>query len=407
MTSNNKIPLSLRFDIHRRDFLHGAAALGAYAWAGPAFAADETFNIGWVRPTTGRLMSSYAPLYIGGLIAIDEINASGGILGRRIVKQEEDDEASPAREPGVIKKLQESGIQFICGPTGSTQSLAALAITTPSKIITTMYAIASEAGDGTRYPYHYQCTFNSDLQAEMASRHLVETLKLKKIGILQENTAYGEQVVAACRVSLKKLGVEPVGVEVFPITAPDLTGYVSNLRKAGADGVLFWTGNTPITAKGFNAMNAQKWFPAIAGHSALFADSLLDLVPPEALKNAAGTYYKTLTWTDAEPIAQRQLDFAAKAGAFPETKENGVNVAASPFYDFLHMLRIAIEKEKSFDPGAVKRAMDSIEGYKGLLGTLSFSATRHAAISIADMTMATLLSGRDPLAMNLFRKRAT
>ena len=134
---------------------------------------------------------------------------------------------------------------------------------------------------------------------------------------------------------------------------------------------------------------------------------LLDLVPPEALQNAAGTYCKTLTWTDAEPIAQRQLDFAAKAAAFPETKETGVNVAASPFYDFLHMLRIAIEQEKSFDAVAVKRAMDSIEGYKGLLGTLSFSAARHAAISIEDMTMATLLSGRDPAAMNLFRKRAT
>jgi hypothetical protein len=84
-----------------------------------------------------------------------------------------------------------------------------------------------------------------------------------------------------------------------------------------------------------------------------------------------------------------------------------VNVAASPFYDFLHMLRIAIEQEKSFDAVAVKRAMDSIEGYRGLLGTLSFSAARHAAISIEDMTMATLLSGRDPAAMNLFRKRAT
>ena len=259
----------------RRTFLTGAVALGASALGRMAFAADDAFNIGWVRPTTGRLASSYAPLYIGGLIAIDEINAAGGVMGRKIARQEEDDEASPAREPAVIKKLQENGIGYVCGPTGSSQSLAALAVTTPAKTITTMYAIASEAGDGARYPWHYQCTFNSDLQAEMASRYLVETLKLKKIGILQENTAYGEQVVAACQTVLKKLGVTPVGLEVFPITAPDLNGYVGNLRKAGADGVLFWTGSTPITAKGFNSMHAQKYYPAIAGHSALFADSLL------------------------------------------------------------------------------------------------------------------------------------
>jgi len=395
-----------RNSLDRRAFLGGAAALGASTFGGGALVADEAFNIGWIRPTTGRLASSYAPLYIGGLIAIDDINASGGVMGRKIARQEEDDEASPAREPAVIKKLQESGVRYICGPTGSSQSLAALAVTTPAKTITTMYAIASEAGDGTRYPWHYQCTFNSDLQAEMASRYLVETLKLKKIGILQENTAYGEQVVAACQTALKKLGVTPVGVEVFPITAPDLNGYVGNLRKAGADGVLFWTGSTPITAKGFNSMHSQKYYPAIAGHSALFADSLLDLVPPEALQNAAGTYYKTLTWTDKEAIGARQMEFAKKANAFPETRETGVNVAASPFYDFLHMLRAAIESEKSFDPEKVKRAMDATKDYNGLLGTLNFTATNHAAISIEDMTMATLLSGRDPTAMAVFRKRA-
>jgi ABC-type branched-subunit amino acid transport system substrate-binding protein len=118
--------------IDRRLFLGGAAALGASALMRPAFAADDTFNVGWVRPTTGRLASSYAPLYIGGLIAIDEINAVGGVMARKIVRQEEDDEASPAREPAVIKKLQESGIQYVCGPTGSSQSLAALAVTTPA-----------------------------------------------------------------------------------------------------------------------------------------------------------------------------------------------------------------------------------------------------------------------------------
>jgi branched-chain amino acid transport system substrate-binding protein len=395
-----------RNSLDRRAFLGGVAALGASTFGGEALAADEAFNIGWIRPTTGRLASSYAPLYIGGLIAIDDINASGGVMGRKVVRQEEDDEASPAREPAVIKKLQESGVRYICGPTGSSQSLAALAVTTPAKTITTMYAIASEAGDGTRYPWHYQCTFNSDLQAEMASRYLVETLKLKKIGILQENTAYGEQVVAACQTVLKKLGVTPVGIEVFPITAPDLNGYVGNLRKAGADGVLFWTGSTPITAKGFNSMHSQKYYPSIAGHSSLFADSLLDLVPPEALQNAAGTYYKTLTWTDKEAVGARQMEFAKKANAFSETKETGVNVVASPFYDFLHMLRAAIESEKSFDPEKVKRAMDATKAYSGLLGTLNFTAATHAAISIEDMTMATLLSGRDPTAMAVFRKRA-
>jgi ABC-type branched-subunit amino acid transport system substrate-binding protein len=113
-----------------------------------------------------------------------------------------------------------------------------------------------------------------------------------------------------------------------------------------------------------------------------------------------------LTWTDSEEIGARQMEFAKKANAFPETKEAGVNVAGSPFYDFLYLLKAAIESEKSFDPEKVKRAMDATRNYKGLLGDLNFTASNHAAISMEDMTMATLLSGRDPKAMAVFRKRA-
>src|ERR1700744_1889805 len=100
------------------------------------------------------------------------------------------------------------------------------------------------------------------------------------------------------------------------------------------------------------------------------------------------------------------MEFANKANTFAETKEAGANVAASPFYDFLHLASAAIEQEKSFDPVKVKRAMDATKNYKGLLGNLNFTPTNHAAISTEDMTMATLLSARDPKAMNVFRKRA-
>ena len=55
--------------------------------------------------------------------------AKRGILGRQIAKFEVDDEASPSKEPGIIRKLQEQEIGFVVGPTGSSQSLASLAST--------------------------------------------------------------------------------------------------------------------------------------------------------------------------------------------------------------------------------------------------------------------------------------
>ncbi len=399
--------------LDRRDFLRTAGLIGAGALGpaslllpqGVARAADP-FRLGWVRPTTGRLASSFHMLYVGGLIAVEEINAAGGIMGRPIVRVEEDDEASPAREPAVVKKLQELGIRHMAGPTGSSQSLSSLATTTPAKIIQASYANGAELGDGTKYPYHYQFTFNTNQQAEISVRYLVETLKVKKVGIIQENTAFGEQATAASRAILTKLGLEPVKVEVYPLNAPDLNTYVSNLRKAGAEGLIAWIASVPGAAMAFNAMHAQKWQPPITGHNGLFTESLFDLVPEEALKSVYGTNYRTLTWTDSEFPGEKQVAFAKKLVAFPETKGSGVAVANAPFYDYLHALKMVIEGEKSFEPDVIKRALDNLKGYKGLLGTVSFTPQNHTGIPTEDVVLASILSGKNPKSAGVFRERA-
>ena len=369
-------------------------------------AQQQNFTVGWVRPSTGRLASSFAPLYVGGLIAIEEINAAGGILGRPIVRKEEDDEASPARQPTVMKKISDAGVGALVGPTGSSQTLASLAFTTPAKIIQSTYAFAAELGDGKKYPYHYQCSYNTDHQAEAATRHLVDVLKLKKIGILQENTAFGEQVGNACIEALKKRGLKAVAREVYPINAPDLNSYVGNLRKAGADGVLAWIANTPNAAMAFNAMHSQKYYPQVAGHNGLFFERLLELVPMDAIRGATGTHYKALTWTAKESVGARQIAFAKKLEKYPEVKGMETAVVMSPYYDFLHLLKLVIEQEKSFDPVKIKRALDNVKGYEALVGKISFTPDNHTGLGPDELAMGTLISVKRQQSMGVFRERA-
>ena len=411
MTQHKNLPFGVAADgsLDRRDFLGAASSLGmgllGMGVSPLLMAQNAPMTIGWVRPSTGRLASSFAPLYIGGLIAIDEINAAGGILGRPIVRKEEDDEASPAKQPTVMKKVIDAGALALVGPTGSSQALASLAFTTPAKLLQSTYAFAADLADGVKYPFHYQCSYNTDHQGEAAVRHLADTLKLKKIGILQENTAFGEQATNACRAALKRRGLTALAVEVYPIAAPDLNSYISNLRKAGVEGVLAWIANTPNAAMAFNAMHSQKWYPKVAGHNGLFLEGLLDLVPPEALVGASGTHYKALTWTDKESPGPRQVAFAKKLQSYPEVKGMETAVTMSPYYDFLHLLKVVIEGEKSFDPDKIKRAMDNVKGYPGLLGPISFTPTNHTGIGADEIALATLSSVRDPKAMGVFRER--
>ncbi len=395
--------------ISRRSLLQTATAIGASAFAPgfSAYAQQQAFKIGWVRPTTGRLASSFAPLYLGGLIAIEEINAAGGILGRQIERVEEDDEASPAKEPGIVRKLREQDVSVIVGPTGSSQSLASLAATTQAKILQSTYAAAAEAGDGKKYPYHYQLMFNTDQQADVCATYMAKTLGLKKIGILQENTAFGEQAAVSTKAILqKKFGLEVASHQVYPITATDLSAYVANLQKAGVDGVIAWIANVPNAAMIFNTMKTLNWFPPVTGHSGLMLPALFDLVSADAVKNVLATYYRPFTWTDTEQPGLRQVAFAKRLAQFPEAKGYEVNVAASPYYDFIYLLKSAIEAEKSFDVEVLQHALSSVKDFKGLLGNISLTAHNHCGIDITDVVLVSIASGQDARAMGCMRARA-
>ena len=162
----------------------------------------DTIKIGSARAMTGLVASSFAPLYVSVKIATEEINAAGGILGRPIEIIEADDESSPAKEPAVMRKLMDSGAQAMLGPVGTSHVLAAVTTTTASKMIHAGGAWAEEVADGVRFPYHYQFTFNTGHQGEAVARHIVEKLKLKKIGMLQENSGFGESAGAARLYSL-------------------------------------------------------------------------------------------------------------------------------------------------------------------------------------------------------------
>ena len=403
-------PATSRAGISRRSVLAASPALfggSLLAGAQSVYAQKgDTIKIGSARATTGLVASSFAPLYVSVKIAVEEINAAGGILGRQIEIIEADDESSPAKEPAVMRKLIDSGAQALLGPVGSSHTIAAVTTTTASKVIHAGGGWAEELADGVKYPYHYQFTYNTGHQGEAIARLIVEKLKLKKVGILQENSGLGESGGAATIRALKKRGLDPVAVEVYPPTATDLKVYLNKLRAAGADAVVLW--NSPVqgmllTAAGLQSM---KWYPALLGGNSLFSNTVLENTDPEVLKNAYGTLIKTMTYSATESPGPRQVAYAKRVVTFPEAKFWEINAAISPFYDYLHLLKQVVETEKRFDTERIKKAFDATRNYDGMIGSISFSPENHCALTGDQMVMATLLSGKDPRSMHVFRERA-
>lgn len=305
-----------------------------------------------------------------------------------------------------MRRLIDGGAQALLGPVGSSHTIAAVATTTSAKVIHAGGGWAEELADGIKYPYHYQFTYNTGHQGEAIARLVTEKLKLKKVGILQENSGLGESGGAATVRSLKKRGIDPVAVEVYPVNATDLKVYLNKLRSAGADAIVLW--NSPVqgmllTASGLQAM---KWYPALLGGNSLFSNTVLEQTDPEVLKNAYGTLIKTMTYTDTEAPGQRQVAYAKRVVTFPESKFWEINAAISPFYDYLHLLKQVVDTEKRFDAERIKKAFDATRNYDGMIGKISFSPENHCALTGDQMVMATLLSGKDDRSMHVFRERA-
>lgn len=397
-------------EVSRRTVLGSAGVLvggSLLAGAQSVFAQrGETIKIGSARAMTGVVAASFAPLYVAMKIAVEEINASGGMLGRQVEIIEADDESSPAKEPIVMRKLLDGGAQAVLGPVGSSHSLAAVPTTGAAKVIHASGGWAEELADGTKYPYQYQFTYNTGLQGEAVARHIVESLKLKKVGILLENTGFGESASAATVRALKKRGIDPVAVETYPINATDMKVYVNKLRSAGAEVLVLWNAAAQGMVLTAAALQSMKWYPALLGGNGMYSNAVLENADPEVLKSAYATLLRNLTYSPTEPPAARQVAYAKKVLTYPEAKTWEINAATSPFYDFLHLLRQVVDTEKKFDGERIKKAFDATKNYDGMNGRISFTPENHCALDASQVVMVTLVSGKDPQAMRVFRERA-
>ena len=374
-----------------------------------AQAADSDLRVGWVRPLTGPLASSFEPLYFAGDLAINEINAAGGILGRKLVKVEVDDEGSPAKQPIVMRQLLDQGVKFIVGPTGSSQAVSALEVTTPQKAIQCCIANADELGDGKRFPYHFQFNFRNAYQAKQHAIYLKKA-GVKKAGILVEDSAAGASSRDAMQAQLTANGIQIVDVETFPLRTPDMSPFLRKLRSEGAEAIDCHVSNNGDITQFLVGLSRLNWKPVVVGHYGLLFAGAPGAVPDSArYKDVYTTMFRELTYTDSEKPPQNVQDFARKIMKATFAEAVFGQAITSPLYDFLYALKATAEKAKSLETDDIKKVFDSGFSVDGLFGPMSFTSENHTAYSPDLLTMAEVNSTEDAYSKEfkgLFRRRA-
>ncbi|NUB26076.1 ABC transporter substrate-binding protein [Azospirillum brasilense] len=220
-----------------RNVVLGGLLLTGVAASVPAQAQD-TVRIGLVQPLTGSVAYNGKSVVEGARLAVEDMNAAGGVLGKKIELIVEDGQCTPANSVNAVEKLvQKDKVVTLVGAFCSSATAAIMPVAQKYKLplITGVSSKASLTEQGN--PYFFRAAETDALMAEAFAKILANDLKLTKVAYIGVNDDWGRGGVEEFSRDLTALGVKTVLTEYFDHGATDFFTLLTKLRAAKPDGV--------------------------------------------------------------------------------------------------------------------------------------------------------------------------
>jgi len=343
-----------------RVFLAGVLACGATIGARAA----EPIAIGLVDEMTGPQAEAGILVLHGVRLAIDEVNAAGGILGRPVdLKVEDNGSTNPGTVLAYSKLVSQGEVVAVIGPLRSTQVQAA------SPTIAKWHIPAFIGGSDpslthVNNPWIFRIRPSDFYSSKVMAEYAVTTLKANKIAIVHSTDTFGAGGKNALLEALKSLGVEPVLVQGYTSNSQDFTAIVLAIKKSGADLLATYMTNSPdvgIFARQLRQLGVNvPWI----GSASLATDTAIKL----AGESLWGTYTVADFVIDANEESRAfARKFRARHGFDPDL------YSAFP-YAAVFLIKYAIETARSTDPEAMRKALLATRGLRDIEGTHDFEA---------------------------------
>jgi branched-chain amino acid transport system substrate-binding protein len=268
MTSNN-----------RRTVLKGGAALaGAYALGFPSIARSQTdkIKIGHLTPLTGFLGALGAYAQLGLRMAEEEINASGGVMGRQLEIISEDSVNPATGATKAQRMLDQDGVAFLMGEINSAVAATIMQVAARNKRLFMQIGARSDALRGkncNRYTFHVDIP--SAVMVNSVGKALVRDgmMKDKKFYTLTADYLFGHDLAASARRFFNENGGQLIGDDLVATDVTDFSPYLLKIRQAKPDIVCSnLAGNQvtnlikqyaefglPFPIVGFNLNTADAW----------------------------------------------------------------------------------------------------------------------------------------------------
>ena len=369
------------------------AALSALA---PA-QAQEPIKIGFAGALTGPAAFVGVEIKRGAEIAIDEINAKGGIGGRKLLLVSRDDEHNPVKTVAQYRELAER--EKVVAMIGATNSASMLAVA-PIVNDTLKVPVICPATDATaitendaqkqgRDNYLFRVGMYGTGQANFMVDTMVKRFGHSKVGLLTWTGGWGVTGRGELQRRLKENGLAPVADETFDNNDTDMTPQIIKLKSAGAQSILNYA---LVRENTFVVQTKEKLKDGTPYVSAW------GIAGPAFWKAAGAAGEGVLTSTTVTIDGPQPPERQAFVDEYRRRHNQDMDAAvfAVGSYDAVYLLKAAIERDGT-SPQSIRAALERIPEFKGLVKHFKrpvFTRDRHNAVTEEDMVMTRWTGGK-------------
>ena len=301
----------------------------------------------------------------GVKLAVKEINAGGGILGRKVEYTSSDTQSAPQTAKALAQKAVDEGAYVVMGPVFSGSILVSMVETRRAEIPN------FTGGEGAAItqqgnPYIFRTSFTQSTAMPKVARYIKDTVKAKTVAIVWVNNDFGK---GGRDTIMKALEAQGIKVAADISTDPgqvDFSGAVLKVKQSNADAVFVYT-NEEESARALRELKKQGYDKPIIGETTLTSQKVIEL----AGDAANGAVAHVGLTADAPQPTIKAFDERFQKEYKYKTDHNGLKG-----YSAMYIVKAVTEKIGKFDPKAFAAAMHgvtlSVKDYPGVLLDVTF-----------------------------------